>query len=198
MNGAVLYKTFGRVVDYSDYYCGVRRVFARDCEAVGYVSVPANQPIGFEPGYCDPVTLDNFLQVAGIHVNCLWECKDDEVFVCTAIRELLFGEHYLKGLADKRSWIVYSNFEPTSSGSVSNDIFVLDSQSGDMVLTLMGAQFTRFPYKTLSRTLSKLNDIHQPEPPKIFEKEARKTDPMSKGIYDLPNGTDSSSEDDAE
>ncbi|KAL8785498.1 MAG: hypothetical protein Q9213_003324 [Squamulea squamosa] len=158
LNGAVVYKNFGRVVDYASYYRGVKRVFAKDLEAVGHVTVPEEQPSGLGgPGCCDPVAIDNFLQVSGIHINCLWDCKDDEVFVCTAIRDLSFSEQFVNKSAAKRSWTVYSNSESKGRGQVINDIFVLDSESGELVLTLLGAKFTSLPLKSLSKTLAKLN-----------------------------------------
>ena len=92
LNGAMVYKTFGRVVDYADYYRGVKGVFAKDQEVVGHVSVPSDQALRLTRGCCDPIAIDNFLQVAGIHVNCLVDCKDDEVFVCTAIGEISLSE----------------------------------------------------------------------------------------------------------
>ena len=158
LNGAMVYKNFGRVVDYASYYRGVRTVFAKDREAVGYIYIPDYQPLELDPGCCDPVAIDNFLQVSGIHVNCLWECSDDDVYVCTGIRELIFSEQFMNKPKDKRFWTVYSNFEPGSNGEVTNDIFVIDPGSGNLVLILMGTKFTRLPLKSLSRTLSKLND----------------------------------------
>ena len=162
LNGAIVYKNFSRVVDYATYFRGVQRVFAKDCEAVGHVYVPDSQPATLDPGYCDPVALDNFLQVSGIHVNCLWDCQDDQVFLCTAIREISFSEQFMNKPSEKRAWTVYSNFEPDSNGQqVVNDVFVLDPDSGHLVVTLMGARFTKVPLKSLSRTLSKLNDRSQ-------------------------------------
>lgn len=159
LNGKMIYKTFGRVVDYANYYRGVKRVSAKDQEVVGHVSVPSDQPANLGRGYCDPVAIDNFLQVAGIHVNCLADCRDDEVFVCTAIGEVALSEQYSQNEADERSWTVYSNFDFTPKRSVENDILVLDNHSGELVLTLMRAQFTSIPFKSLERGLSKLNGI---------------------------------------
>ncbi|KAL9012897.1 MAG: hypothetical protein Q9173_002362 [Seirophora scorigena] len=164
LNGAIVYKNFGRVVDYAAYYRGVTRVLAKDFEAVGHVSVPAQQPTELEPGCCDPVAIDNFLQVSGIHINCLWDCKDDEVFVCTAIRDFSLSEQYMHKPREKRSWTVYSNSEAKSKGQVVNDIFVLDPETGELVLTILGAKFTSLPLKSLSRTLSKLNGIQEHVP----------------------------------
>ena len=84
------------MVDHVSYYRGVREVFARDQKAVGYLSVPHDQPPNLGRACCDPIAIDNFLQVAGIHVNCLSECKEDELFMCTAIRELLLSKNLMK------------------------------------------------------------------------------------------------------
>ncbi|KAL8651541.1 MAG: hypothetical protein Q9210_003192, partial [Variospora velana] len=164
LNGSIVYKNFGRVVDYAAYYRGVTKVLAKDLEAVGHVSVPEEQPRELEPGCCDPVAIDNFLQVSGIHINCLWNCKDDEVFVCTAIRDFSLSEQYLHKPSEKRSWTVYSNSEAKSKGQVVNDIFVLDSETGELVLTILGAKFTSLPLKSLSKTLSKLNASQEHAP----------------------------------
>ena len=164
LNGSIVYKNFGRVVDYAAYYRGVTKVLAKDLEAVGHVSVPVEQPRELERGCCDPVAIDNFLQVSGIHINCLWDCKDDEVFVCTAIRDFSLSEQYLHKPSEKRSWTVYSNSEVKSKGQVVNDIFVLDSETGELVLTILGAKFTSLPLKSLSKTLSKLNAAQEHTP----------------------------------
>lgn len=161
LKGKMIYKTFSRVVDYANYYRGVTRVSAKDQEVVGHVSVPSDQPPSLTRGCCDPVAIDNFLQVAGIHVNCLADCKEDEVFVCTAIGEVSLSEQYGQYEADERSWTVYSNFDLTSKNSVENDILVLDSRSGELVLILMKAQFTSIPFKSLEKALSKLNGVHE-------------------------------------
>lgn len=164
LHGAMVYKNFGRVVNYAAYYRGVTRVLAMDLEAVGHVSVPAEQPTELDPGCCDPVAIDNFLQVSGIHINCLWDCKDDEVFVCTAIRDFSLSEKYMHKQRERRSWTVYSNSEAKLKGQVVNDIFVLDPETGELVLTILGAKFTSLPLKSLSRTLSKLNGIQEHVP----------------------------------
>lgn len=190
LNGAIIYKNFSRVVDYAAYYRGVKQVFANDREVVGHVYIPDDQPPELDPGSCDPVAVDNFLQVAGIHVNCLWDCDDNEVFVCTAIREISFSERFMNKPADKRAWIVYSNFEPNANGQVVNDIFVLEPESEDLVLTLMGAKFMKLPMKSLSKTLSKLDDVsHHSALDGV--KEQFETSPVSEEKYEEQNGAES-------
>ena len=157
LNGAIVHKTFGRFVDYAGYYRGVKAVFPKDQEVVGHVTIPKNQALNLVRGCCDPIAIDSFLQVAGIHVNCLEDCKEDEIFVCTAIGELSFSEKFSQDETNERSWIVYSNFESTNKKSLVNDVLVLDSRSGELVLIIMGAQFLRLSSKSLEKGLSKLN-----------------------------------------
>ena len=163
LTGKMIYKSFGRVVEYADYYRGVKKVFAHDQEVVGQVSVSSDRPPKLTQGCCDPIAIDNFLQVAGIHLNCLADCKDDEVFVCTAIGDLSPSDRFSHDEADERFYTVYSNFGSLSKKVVVNDILVLDSRSGDLVLTLMGAKFTSISFKSLEKGLSKLNDINEPK-----------------------------------
>ena len=165
LNGKLVYKIFGRTVDYADYYRGVKRVFANDHEVVGHVSVPGDQPLSLTRSCCDPIAIDNFLQVAGIHVNCLSDCKEDEVFVCTAIGDLSLSEQFNRNQGDKRSWTVYSTLEPMSRKCVASDILVHDSHSGELVLTLMGVQFTSILFKSLEKILSKFNGVRQSKSP---------------------------------
>ena len=155
--GPMVYKAFGRVVNYASYYRGVQKVFARDHEVVGLVSIPHDQSLNLDSGCCCPIAIDNFLQVAGIHVNCLSDCKEDEIFICTAIGELLFLEQFLSRQVNKTTWRVYSNFETSPENGVTNDIFVLDSNTGDLMLILMRVHFTKISLKSLKKSLSQTN-----------------------------------------
>jgi acyl carrier protein len=157
LKGDVIYKTFGQVVDYESYYRGVQKIGSNQNEAVGDVSLPDGQPSALAQSACDPITLDNFLQVAGIHVNCLAESKEGEVSVCTEIGELLLSEAFMAKRQDRRSWTVYSNFERTPGNSVTNDIFAFDAATGDLIALLTNIKFHSVPLKSLAKTLAKLN-----------------------------------------
>ena len=45
----------------------------------------------YDETLCDPFSMDNFLQVAGIHINCLSSRKSDEVFICHQLEEVVFS-----------------------------------------------------------------------------------------------------------
>ncbi|MCJ1462838.1 hypothetical protein MMC07_001441 [Pseudocyphellaria aurata] len=193
--GPAVYEAFRKVVNYADYYRGVKRIFAQDGEVVGYVSTPQAQPPDPISGDCDPIAIDNFLQVAGIHVNCLSGRKEDEVFMCTAIGGLLMSDDFMKSKTTQRSWTVYSNYEPSNKNRVGNDIFVLDSDSEELVLTIMDAQFVGVPFETLSKTLSKLDEARQATP--LIETESKEELAPVNDSFDTPETTDSDQSPDA-
>ncbi|KAL4931704.1 uncharacterized protein BDV17DRAFT_301824 [Aspergillus undulatus] len=81
LQGKNIYRTFGQVVNY-----------ASENESVGLTAV-------------DPVLLDNFLQVAGIH----------EVYICTELGYLTLSDSFISRWRDIPEWNVYSTFEATTS-----------------------------------------------------------------------------------
>ena len=156
-SGAMVYKLFSGVVEYASYYRGVQTVSASGNEAVGHVTVSTDRPSCMDTGICDLVSLDNFLQVAGIHVNCLSPRENSQVFMCTAVEEIIFSAPYMTSRSDSRAWTVYTRYTRTSKIDVTNDIFVCDSSSGKLVLAIMGANFKSIPFKSVARSLTRLN-----------------------------------------
>ncbi|KAI1128807.1 hypothetical protein F5Y10DRAFT_291694 [Nemania abortiva] len=161
LNGSIIYQVFGQVVDYAPYYRGVSQIVSKDQEAVGIVKVPAGQPLVMEEASCDPITLDNFLQVAGIHVNCLSEKKPNEVFVCTELGKLFISDAFLAKRREMQSYQVYTSFEQSGSNSLVNDIFVFDPDTGDFMVLFIGAIFQGVPIKSLARSLARLNNSNE-------------------------------------
>ena len=157
VSGTMVYKLFSDVVEYADYYRGVQSVSASGNEAVGHVRVPTDRPSCVDTGICDLVSLDNFLQVAGIHVNCLSQRDDNRVFMCTAVEEVIFSASFMTSRGNSPAWTVYTRYEPTSMVDIINDIFVCDSTSGNLVLAILGANFKSVPFKSVARSLTRLN-----------------------------------------
>ena len=156
IRGAMVYQLFSDVVAYTDYYRGVQSVSALENEAVGFVTVPAQLATQFAKhdavGTCDPIILDNFLQVAGIHVNCLSQRDKTQVFMCTAVEEVIFTSSFMTSKTDSREWSVYTCYEPSESKrEMANDIYVCDAVSGRLVLAVLGATFRSVPFKSLAR-----------------------------------------------
>ncbi|OHW94719.1 polyketide synthase protein [Colletotrichum incanum] len=159
ISGAMVYKWFGEVVEYADYYRGVQNVAATENKAVGQVKLPLQRPLLMDAGICDPITLDNFLQVAGIHCNCLSERDKSTVLMCTSVDEVVFSTTFLKDQSNAREWMVYTRFEEDSPKTRTNDIFVCEAKSGDIVMAIIGANFRSVPFKSLAKSLTRLNGV---------------------------------------
>lgn len=163
--GSIVYHVMKRVTDYADYYKGVQKVSAANEEAAGYVSLPP-QPSELVGGLCDPILMDNFLQVGGIHANCLSENDPDEVYVCGAIGEIFISPELLqKERAEAElPWMAYTNQTRHSKTELTCDVFAIDPRSGKLVLTFMSAKFKSVSIRSLRRLLSRLNTSSSVEP----------------------------------
>ncbi|KAI1130705.1 hypothetical protein F5Y10DRAFT_262854 [Nemania abortiva] len=157
VSGPLVYKIFSDVVNYAEYYRGVKKISAIDYESAGIVALSPEQSFGSASTLCDPISLDNFLQVAGIHVNCLSDRDSDEVFMCTAIEEIIFLGPLVNAKVDQRSWYVYSQYDSISKFSMRNNIFIYASSSKQLALVIIGATFKKVPFKLLLRSFSRLN-----------------------------------------
>ncbi|KAM0134954.1 hypothetical protein ACHAO1_005387 [Botrytis cinerea] len=158
LQGRQVYDRFSRAVTYSEMYKGVRDVYARDHEIVGKVGLPKESQL-FGLGrktLIDPIALDNFIQIAGLHVNCLIPINGNEVNVCVKISDLEFHKE-LSASDGHSGWTVFSTYSTIGPREVENDIYVFDSKSHKLVLTIFGAMFMRVNINSLTKTLSKAN-----------------------------------------
>ncbi|KAF2135593.1 uncharacterized protein K452DRAFT_260436 [Aplosporella prunicola CBS 121167] len=171
MQGSVIYKLFGEIVNYSDYYRGVQSISSQMDEVAGTVSIASEQP-GLPRTVSDPIAVDNFIQVAGIHANIMQNNIDGEVLVCTKIEQIQPGPAFRHKEAVTGSWTVYASFAETTGKTMVNDIFVFDNTSKTMVMTITGVHFTRVLTSSLSKVLSKVNASSEREPSIGLEKPA--------------------------
>lgn len=156
LKGSTVYAALRRVTNYADYFRGVRQVFANGPEAAGVVSmVPPTTETA-----CNPILLDNFLQIAGIHVNCLSGRQEEEVFVCNAIGETFLGELLVKReeRALPLSWKIYTSYARPSNNEIVCDIYVMDSRIDHLEAAMIGVTFMSVSIRSLTRTLAKLNN----------------------------------------
>ncbi|KAK5995383.1 Non-reducing polyketide synthase andM [Cladobotryum mycophilum] len=134
ISGPMVYRLFADIVEYAPFY---------------------RQSV--DAGLTDPVTLDSFIQVAGIYVNCLLNRRNGEVFMCNAVEEIAISLTFMRSRAGSQSWTVYTRYEKTSKVSLMNDIFVYDTSSKELVVAIMGASFRSIPCKYLAKSLSTLD-----------------------------------------
>ncbi|KAL3431616.1 hypothetical protein BDV09DRAFT_198511 [Aspergillus tetrazonus] len=104
LQGKNIYRTFGQVVNYASYYRGVEQIVSRENESVGLVRLQHGNTPGLNETAVDPVLLDNFLQVAGIHVNCLSDRADDEVYICTELGYLALSDSFTSSWRENPAW----------------------------------------------------------------------------------------------
>ncbi|KAL4783816.1 hypothetical protein BJX76DRAFT_357601 [Aspergillus varians] len=157
LQGPVVYHVFNKVVSYADYYKGVQSVYASGPEVTGRVRLP--QTIK-DPESRTALLLDNFIQISGIHVNCLSDTGAKDVYVCTKVDRVQSGPAFAEGAADADvSWVVYSSYHPVSDKEVVNDIFVFNAATGELGLFILGAHFTRVLISSLVRVLSRANNM---------------------------------------
>ncbi|KAL4903516.1 hypothetical protein BDW74DRAFT_179932 [Aspergillus multicolor] len=160
MQGPILYKLFDKVVIYADIFRGVQKISCKNQETTGLVSMPKSGSHLVKDSVCNPLMVDSFTQVAGLHVNSLDECGPDDVFLCTAIEKIELS----KTLGScSGSWLVYSSFERAGPRELINDIFVFDSVSKELIMTIFGVRFAKVSLSSLRRTLERANIQSEPQ-----------------------------------
>lgn len=108
---------------------------------------------------CQPIGMDNCLQVAGIHLNCLTNCGASELYICSGIEDLSMSSDFTTQAKNGRPWTVYSKYEPTSEAVVTADIFALVPESGQVAVAIMGALFQRVSLTSLKQALARHNGV---------------------------------------
>ena len=156
MTGNLIYKMFSQVVTYADFYKGVKSVSAKGHTVTAEVILPSGSGELFKGSVHNPLAIDNFIQVSGLHVNCLNQINENEVYVCIRVDRLqasLASEafHDLE-----KPWRVYSIYEQVNDKEINNDIFVFDEHH-QLHLVIHGARFMRVSITSLTRVLSKAN-----------------------------------------
>lgn len=157
IQGAMVYKVFSRVVNYADCYRGVKSMAARACQVVGKILPPKHIPDSIRDSIVQPHLLDSFIQVAGLHANCVYECPEDEVFWLTEVDRIQMGPDFKPQCGEsfaEAAWDVLA-FASSSTEEVANDIFVYDAATGRLVLLILGARFMKVCRASLAELLSR-------------------------------------------
>lgn len=160
IHGTLVYKVFSQVVQYRDFYHGIRRVASNtDGAVVAEVSLPESQPSCIQELLSMPVAIDNFFQVPGVYANCLAPCPSDEVFVATHVDRIQLSPDFGKLQIQKKSrgWDVFAMSAAINDKESSNDIFVTDQVTGKLVLVAFGVKFGRVRTTSLAKLLSRAN-----------------------------------------
>lgn len=184
IKGALVYRTFSKVVDYADYYQGIKAVFSKGDEVAAQISMPVRNSRTLENMHGDPIAVDNFVQVAGIKVNCLNHSPANQVFICGHIERVQPSKSFLLRDRRSRSWTVYAHSRALGEKDYHNDIYIFD-ENKQLALLILGVRFTRVAIASLTKVLSASSTPHTGYPilkPGGVASDAPKPLPISKAV----------------
>ncbi|KAK7942475.1 polyketide synthase [Apiospora aurea] len=162
LRGAMVYKVFSAMAQYSPVYKGLKHLVGKGAEAAGDISMPALDldPAARAPNdsIADTVVVDNFLQVPGAFVHSLRRGAAGEggeedggmSFICTGM-----------GSAGPLNWQspshggfrVYTKAIAESSNKVTLNMFALDKATQKTVWSAKGLQFSKVPRSSLAKAV---------------------------------------------
>jgi acyl transferase domain-containing protein/acyl carrier protein/nucleoside-diphosphate-sugar epimerase/SAM-dependent methyltransferase len=158
MQGSLVYKVFDRVVNYKHYYQAVQHISSNGSETAGMVTMPdSSGQILADETICAPLIIDNFLQVAGIHVNCLRDTPKDELYICTYVDEMQLFETMMPEKEEQRSWAVYVYTKAHGEKALESNILAFNKNTGSLCMALQGVTFSRVNISSLARSLRAAN-----------------------------------------
>ncbi|KAI1746716.1 hypothetical protein F4782DRAFT_544916 [Xylaria castorea] len=191
MQGSIIYNVFSRVTNYRDYYQGVQRVASAGDLVMGYVTLPHDDTVQFRKTITAPRAFDNFLQVAGLHVNCMSICDPGDVYVCCNLGSvhILDDAH---GLSTCGSYLVCSTGCRRDDKSIIRDIFVFDSESKKLQAMIIGSEFSKVSIKSMVRILQRASSVASDTPrpkPSPMTSEASSVPVVKTSTLDASNGS---------
>ncbi len=184
VHGALVYRVFSRVVEYHDFYKGVRKIASNGGATVAQVSLPESRPSALKGLLSDPVAIDNFLQVPGLYVNCLAPCPSDEVFICTHVDRVQVSPEVNE--SQSKRWEVFAVSTATSDKEYSNDVFVKDQDTGKLVFVAFGASFSRVRITSLAKVIARANTPEAPHTVTTFNRVASVAATYNPPVVRLP------------
>ena len=176
LRGSMVYKVFSKVVIYAEHYKGVKNVIAKGHEVTAQIKMPTSKGKQKLSGtVCHPLTIDNVIQVAGLHVNCFDPRFDNEVYVSTKVDLVQPSNEFLKANHDDQGWTVFSSFSRKSEKEIINDIFVFNATTNELVMMILGARFTKVLITSLAKVLNRANHSLDTSPARIISPVATPT-----------------------
>ena len=163
LRGQRAYKLFSRVVQYAPFMRSLSSVTLGEDEATARIEVPNAHLKDSEStatSVCDAISLDGFIQALGLLTNSSDHCGGDEAFLATGIES--FSMSLNCDFSRCRSWNVYTMFSLIDGVKARGDVYIFHSD-GTMALSIMDAQFTKIPNRTLERILVTANQQTYPK-----------------------------------
>ena len=151
------YGLFSRIVNYEEVLRGISSITLSKYEAMADIELPprSSQPNeSTVTNICDTVTLDNFIQVAGLLINSGEECTEDDAYLAIGVESIFISAGC--NFASCRSYTIYTKFIPLEDGRATADIFAMN-KAGALITTFNGVKFAKLPLKKLHRLLESVN-----------------------------------------
>ncbi|KAF2994037.1 t1pks [Curvularia kusanoi] len=154
MRGPFIYKAFSKVVRYAHYYQGVQAIASKNNEVAARIFLPLASTSSADM-VLDPALIDNFVQVAGIKVNCLNHCPPGQIFICGNIDKIQ-TRYGIFEKSESQSWHVTAYCTPVGDREYKNDIYVF-TEHGTLAMIILGVQFKRVAIASLAKILANSN-----------------------------------------
>ncbi|KAJ4858237.1 methyltransferase domain-containing protein [Trichoderma breve] len=144
VKGKAVYKSVLNVFQIPKSGQSVKEVSAKGNEAAGYLVSSFNNK--YE-------AIEHFIQVPLLCLNGLQDIQENEVFVNMAMGQVIF-EDSLDLLSGKNaSWAVYLKFFGLDGPETTCDIFVCDTQSGQLSAVILDVTFSKLQVESLRQAL---------------------------------------------
>ncbi|KAH7305897.1 putative polyketide synthase [Stachybotrys elegans] len=151
------YSLFSRVVEYSDLMQGISDITFGKKAALATIQVP-NHPWASQEssvsGFYDAISLDTFIQVVGLLINCSsGTATGDEVYIASSIGNLVVSP---TDFQQAQTWTVYATYSTIDSKTLSGAIFVFN-EAGELVSFGSKIHFHKTSMTKLLRVLDAAN-----------------------------------------
>ncbi|KAF2004767.1 ketoacyl-synt-domain-containing protein [Amniculicola lignicola CBS 123094] len=154
LRGSLVYELFSRIVNYAEYYQAVKIVSSVGGEVAAQIVLPERTDLVNKKRLASPIAIDNFVQVAGIKVNCLNRATPNQVYICGHIGRIQESADF--DPQEQNSWTVYAHSRPVNNKSYMNDIYVF-ANSGKLAMVIQDVEFTKVAITSLTRVLTAAN-----------------------------------------
>nr|UIK22913.1 beta-ketoacyl synthase [Trichoderma rhododendri] len=144
VKGKAVYKSLLNLFQVPKSGQTVKEVSAKGNEAAGYLNSPSNNP--FE-------AIEHFIQVPLLCLNSLQDRQDDEIYVNTAMGQVIFKDSLDLSSGKDISWAVYLKFFGLDGPETTCDIFVFDTQSGQLSAVILDVTFTKVQIGSMRQAL---------------------------------------------
>ncbi|KAL7947499.1 hypothetical protein V8C42DRAFT_317967 [Trichoderma barbatum] len=155
VKGKAVYKSVLGVFQMPKSGQTVKEVSAKGSEAAGYLTSPFKNR--FE-------AIEHVVQVPLLCLNGLKDRQDDELYVNMAMGQVIFEDSLDLSSGKSVSWAVYIKFFGLDGPETTCDIFVCDTQSGQLTGVILDVTFTRLQIGSLRQALSAPDTTISPLP----------------------------------